>query len=163
MSLYLIGTTQSISIVSGSAGDLEVQYSYVDAPNPITTSSSFTAGPATQPANITTAATITDRPAAPGASTVRNVLHYSVFNNAGAANAIEIQHVDSGGPTTRLWKGQLEAGEGVKLDENGDWIVYTSNGIQKLPSQAPDIQVFSAAGAQTWTKPTSFALYWPGL
>ena len=87
---------------------------------------------------------------------MRNVLHYSVFNNAGAANAIEIQHVDSGGPTTRLWKGQLEAGEGVKLDENGDWTVYTSNGIQKLPSQAPDIQVFSAAGAQTWTKPTSF-------
>ena len=39
--------------------------------------------------------------------------------NAGAANAIEIQHVDSGGPTTRLWKGQLEAG-GVKPDENGD-------------------------------------------
>lgn len=133
MSLYLIGTTQSISIVTGTAGDVEVDYSYVDAPNPITTSSSFTAGPTTEPANITAATTTANYPAAPGASTVRNVLHYSIFNN-GALNAIQVLKVDSGGPTNTLWKGTLNTGESIKLDENGDWTYYDVNGNVKAPS-----------------------------
>ena len=144
MSLYLIGTTQSISIVTGTAGDLEVDYSYVDTGTSITTASTFTPGPATEPANITTATTTANYPGAPGSSLVRNIVHYSVFNN-GAANAIQILKVDSGGPTNTLWKGTLQTGESVKVNENGDWTYYDATGAVKFGQ----VQTLRNASAST--------------
>jgi hypothetical protein len=149
--LLLTSTSDLLKLVTSAAGDIEVHASWVD-----NASGTITPG-RTNTASITTATTTTIV-AAPGASTQRNVKLLTVTNHhASVTNVVEIYHTD-GTNENELWKGTLLAGESALMTEAGDWIVYTSGGARKESSFVGpvDVQVFTATGAGTWTKPTSF-------
>jgi hypothetical protein len=124
-------TTTSVVRVTGSqaVADLEVKASWVDAPNPVLSTSSYTVT-GDLPTNITTT-TVTPVVPAPAASTARNVRELSVYNNGAAANVVTIEEFDGTDQAT-LWKGSLGIGEWVALDEVGVWTVYDSSGQQKV-------------------------------
>ena len=150
--LALNSTSMKVRITTGSAGDIEIAWSGIDKTGTGPASYSFASVPSDVPANITGAAT-NDLVPVPGASTERNVKQISAHNNhASNSNDIVIDVYD-GTDSAVLWKGTLLAGERVAMDETGYWQVYSSAGTPKVPSGVPDVQVFTAAGGNTWTKP----------
>ena len=152
--LILRGTTDSVQVITGSAADIEVMVSAMDASDaapPV-----IQAVPNLGPLASITTATTTTIVAAPGSSLVRNVKQLSLVNNHASASTTCIIQVTDGTNTVNLWNGVLLAGESVVLDESGVWTPYTSGGVPKVASFVgpADVQVFTAHG--TWTKPTAF-------
>ena len=70
--ILLTSTSDRLRVITGSAGDIRVQASYVDL-------SGTTVTPGRQNTSISTATT-TDIVGGPGASTQRNVKFCSIFN-----------------------------------------------------------------------------------
>lgn len=125
--LNLSTTSSVIRAITGSAGAIDVSYSYVDVTQTSPAPSGFSGGALTQ---ITTATTTT-LVAAPASSTTRNVTGLIVANDhASVNNVVEIQHYD-GTNAVRLWKGTLGVSERVVLDASGYWTYYGSDGTAK--------------------------------
>lgn len=124
-------TTSSIVRLTGNqaTADLEVKASWVDGPNPILSTSSYTIT-GDLPTNIVNTTTTTIVPA-PAASTARNVRELSIFNNGATTNIINIEEFD-GTDQANIWKGSLGVGEFVVYDEVGVWTVYDSAGQPKI-------------------------------
>lgn len=149
--LLLTSTSDLIQVITGSATSVEVHASWVD-------NASGTITPGRTNTAAITGATTTTVVASPAASTQRNVKHLSIKNDhATLSNVIEVIHTDGTNVET-LWEGTLLAQESVVLDANGLWTSYSPGGSQKTTAFVGpvDVQVFTATGAGTWTKPTSF-------
>jgi len=145
--LNLATTTTVLRLTTGSAGDIEVTHSYVDAPIPASNASSFSAGGSTI-ASIATATTTTIV-SAPAAATARNIKQVNVFNNhATVSNAIVIDQFD-GTNTAIKHKSTLLPGERLEFDETGRWTVYGADGLEKPQSLANVQQLPAVASSAT--------------
>lgn len=125
--LNLATTSSVVRAITGSAGAIDVSYSYVDVSQSTLAPTGMSGGALTQ---ITTATTTTlvDHPAS---STTRNVTGLTVSNDSSSVNnAVEIQQYD-GTNVVRLWKGTLLFGERVVFDASGYWTYYGSDGTIK--------------------------------
>lgn len=122
--INLTGTTDKLQAVTSGTANLDVHFSFVDAPSPVTPSSNAT--PGNSQATISTATT-TDVVAAPGSSTVRNVKQGNIRNrHASASNDVTVV-LNVSGSSYELVKVTLLAGEVLKLSE-GVWYHYDANG-----------------------------------
>ena len=147
------GTSNILQIVTSAAADVEVSASRVviDTASPPVVDGTNTGQIVL--ASITSATTTTV--VAGIASKTTRVDEIQCRNNHASTSCdVTFQRTD-GTDTDTCYKATLLAGESVSYG-GGMWVHYDSNGVPKLPSQVPDIQIFSTAGAQTWTKPTSF-------
>jgi hypothetical protein len=126
--ILLTSTSDTLAVVSGSTGNIDVHASYVDYNGTVVTPGR------TNTVQITTATTTTIV-AAPGSSTQRNVKHVSIRNaHATTSNAITVQHYD-GTTTTTMYKYTLLAGESMQYWDERGWIVMdSSGGIKNSPS-----------------------------
>jgi hypothetical protein len=124
--LILRGTTDLLRLVTGSAGDIRVHVSALDA--------SDATPPVIQPipdlgpvAAITTAATTTIA-AAPGSTLQRNIKGVSVFNaSATVTNTVTVELTD-GTNVALLARTTLLPNEWLVRTENGLWLHFDSNG-----------------------------------
>jgi hypothetical protein len=147
--IYLT-TTDSMEVITSAAVNLDYTVSYSD----ITTT---TFSPANNTGQTTTATT-TAFLAAPAASTQRKITRMSFYNaDASTANTLTIQ-MDVSGANRVMIKLTLAAGESLEWTPRSGWQHYYTWGApyETSGSGATDLQVFTASGAGTWTKPTWF-------
>jgi hypothetical protein len=147
--MNLTSASDLVRITTTSTADIEVQASWVDQ-----TTTDFTPG---RTNTIITSATTTTIVGSPGGSTQRAVTSLKIRNDhASATNTVTILHTD-GTTSVDMFQRTLAAGESIQYDGKV-FRVFTSGGVE-IYSQGGgpvDVQVFSALGAGTWTKPTSF-------
>jgi len=144
-------STDSLTLGTSAVGAISAHVSWVDQ-----FGTTFTPG-RTNTASITTIATTTIL-AAPAASTQRNAKFISLFNtHASVTNTLTLKHTD-GSILITLLTITLAAGESVSWTEGRGWTRFNSNGSPViLGNTGPvDVQTFSTAGTNTWTKPTAF-------
>lgn len=122
----LDGTTQSLEVVTSTSAAVDYVVSYVDY-----TASAVTPS-ATQGA--ITSATTTTWVAAPAASTQRQ-LRRATFRNKSTttANTLTFQK-DVSGTNYEMYRATLGPGEAVTLDTGGEWKVFDSSGIERIPA-----------------------------
>ena len=156
--LQISGATERLEIVTTDVtATLDVQVDYaiwdtatgaptIDSPkNQGTTITGVTGSPNT----VLTAA---------GASKSARVKRVSITNtHATLPQTLNLQRILSGPTTFKFKKVTLQPNEELLINEAGVLFVYDSSGAVKGTIQGPvDVQVFTASGAGTWTKPTSF-------
>lgn len=130
--LILRGTADKVQSITGSAADVRVMVSAIDA--------SDAAPPVIQilpnlgPLAAIVTATTTDIVAAAGASTVRNVKQLSHYNAHASVSTSLLVQVTDGTNISPLWSGTLAPGEAVVMDEVGVWTQYDNTGLVKLAS-----------------------------
>lgn len=81
----------------------------------------------------------------------------TIFNRDTATVTITIKH-DTSGTERTLRRFVLQANESVEYSDTGGWMVLNSSGFPVTLAQGGpvDVQSSVAAGAGTWTKPTTF-------
>jgi hypothetical protein len=124
--LLLTSTSDVLQVITASAvAAAAIHASWMDY-------SGGTVTPGRQNLNVSTATTSNAVPS-PGASTYRNVKLLSVTNtNASSSNTVTINHTD-GTTVVQLWKGVLQPGCTVVLDESGGITVFSSAGLPYAP------------------------------
>lgn len=148
--LLLATTSEVLRVVTSSTAGIDVHASWVD-------NASGTITPDTTNTAISSATTTTVV-ASPSASTQRTVNLLTMRNeHASSSNEVTLEHYD-GTTAVTLFKFTLAAGESATIDSEGRITRYNSSGIPLTGSNtgAADVQTFTAAGANTWTKPTTF-------
>jgi hypothetical protein len=148
--LNLSTTSSVIRVITGSAGAIDVSYSYVDVSQSSPAPTGFSGAAVTQ---ITTATTTTIV-SAPASGTTRNVTGLVVSNDSTSVNnVVEVQQYD-GTNSVRQWKGTLGFGERVVFDASGYWTYYGSDGTMKatgvnygyiVATSSPDLAVATDA------------------
>ena len=126
--LILRANTDDLSIVTGSAADIEVHLSAMqaDASTPPVVQPLPNLGPL---ASITTATTtmVLDTSGITSAHVV-NVKHMNIYNNHASQASTVRAEVADGTNTTVLANVNLLAGESLVLTQGGVWLHYDSNG-----------------------------------
>lgn len=125
--LLLTSTSDIIRLITGSAADIEVHTSYVDA----------AAGPTFTPGRTNTSittATTTTVVGSPAASTQRNVKHINVTNNHASASCnVAVEHYD-GTTSVELMQFTLLPGENMIFNAEGRWCHRDANGAEYPPA-----------------------------
>lgn len=125
--LNLATTSSVVRAITGSAGAIDVSYSYVDVSQSSPAATGISGGAITQITTATTT-TVVDHPAS---GTTRNVTGLTISNDSPSVNnTVEVQFYD-GTNSVRLWKGNLGFGERVVFDASGYWTYYGSDGAMK--------------------------------
>jgi len=154
--IQISGASEKLQIVTTAAtATLDVQVDFANWD--LIAGAPKADAPKNQCTTFTGAAT-TDVLAAPGANISSRVKAVFVTNtHASLAQTFNLQRILSG-PTTFKYKTiTLQPNEMAVMNEHGVWFVYDATGAVKGTAQGPvDVQVFTATGANTWTKPTSF-------
>jgi hypothetical protein len=146
----LNSATDKLQLATSSTADINVHASWVDD-----LADAMTPGK-TNTAIVT--ATTTDIVATPAASTIRNIKFLSIRNkHASSPNTVTVIY-NANGTQYELMKMTLLAGEALVMRE-GVWFHYDTNGgVYPYTAQPQvDVQTFTATGANTWTKPTTFS------
>ena len=121
--IYLTSTSDLISVVTGSAAQIDCHASYIDL-------SSGTVTPGRTNTSITTATTTTIV-GSPGASTTRNVKSFRVSNNhATNSSAVTIRHTD-GTTVIPLESVTLAPGEAIVYHDATGLRVLGANGVER--------------------------------
>lgn len=123
----LASTSESLEVVTSSAGDIDYVVSYVDY-------TSTAATPGAAQGTITTATTTT-YVAAPAASTQRQVKRVNFHNNAATSNTISIQK-NVGGTIYEMFQTTLASEDTLTIDSEGERHVYGRDGLEKVPGTA---------------------------
>lgn len=138
--LNLTSTTDKISLITGSAADIDSHVAWVEHPSPFTTSSSAT--PGNQNVAITTATT-TDICAVPsGGSITKNVKKINIRNKDSADSTQVTVQYNANGTLYQLVSCLLLAGEELVMTDQGVWFHYDSNGGvygQALPTASDTV------------------------
>jgi hypothetical protein len=122
----LDATNKSLEVVTTTTAPVDFFCSYVDY-------ASGTVTPADTQGAITTATTTT-YVSAPAASTQRQLRRCSFRNKSTtASNRLTFQK-DVGGTNYEAHSVSLGPGEATKLDTEGEWAVYDSSGILRVPA-----------------------------
>lgn len=117
-------TTKSLEVVTTTTASVDYAVSYVDY-------TSTTVTPADTQGAITTATTTT-YVSAPGASTQRQLRRASFRNKStSSSNKLTFQK-DVSGTNYELYSVTLAPGESVKIDAEGEWHVFGSDGIERV-------------------------------
>lgn len=120
----LDSTTKSLEVVTTTTAAIDYTVSYVDY-------TSTTVTPADTQGAITTATTTT-YVTAPGSSTQRQLRRCSFRNKStSSSNKLTFQK-DVSGTNYELYSVTLAPGESVKLDAEGEWHVFGSDGIERV-------------------------------
>lgn len=120
----LDSTTKSLEVVTTTTAAVDYTVSFVDY-------TSTTVTPADTQGAITTATTTT-YVSAPGASTQRQLRRASFRNKStNSSNKLTFQK-DVSGTNYELYSVTLAPGESVKLDAEGEWHVFGSDGIERV-------------------------------
>lgn len=152
--LILRGTTDLIQLVTGSAADIEVMVSAMDA--------SDAAPPVIQivpnlgPLASITSATTTTIVAAPGSSLVRNVKEITIYNNHATQPCQCTVQVTDGTNTVNAYNVNLLAGELAIFDELGLWTHYDAAGTPYSSVTKLDVRLYKTSD-QTFATAASFA------
>lgn len=126
--ILLTSTSDVLRVITGSAGSVKVHASQV-----VKTVASGAVVEGRKNTVITTATTSTVTNAV-AAGEVATVQHLCARNDhASTANLLTLEHFD-GTNGIPLWKGQLEAGESVTINEDGSIDVRSSSGVIKQSS-----------------------------
>lgn len=122
----LDGTTQSLEVVTSTSAAVDYVASFVDY-------TSTTVTPSASQGAISSATT-TVWVAAPAASTQRQ-LRRATFRNKSTttANVLTFQK-DVSGTNYEMYRATLGPGEAVTLDTGGEWKVFDSSGIERIPA-----------------------------
>jgi hypothetical protein len=158
--LLLRANTDILRAVTGSAADIEVNRSVIVADN--------AAPPAIQAipdlgpmASITTATTTTVVDTTGGTDEHSwNVKDLSFFNNHASQSTTLRVEVNDGTNTVVLWNGTLLAGECLKLNEVGDWVLYDATGNVKPGTFPAASQTEQEAGASNTVSATPANQHW---
>jgi hypothetical protein len=119
--LNLTTTSTKLQVITGSAGTIRVEASWVDY-----TSGSYTPGDAVTPIST---ATTTDIVSAPASSHYKNVGGVTIANtDASVANAITFQKTD-GANVIPLWYGVLQPSQRMVMTADGYIQVFSAGGI----------------------------------
>ena len=124
-STILIGTTDSMEVVTSSTSAIDYVASYIDY-----TSSAATPGAS---AGAIASATTTTFVAAPSASTQRQLKRANFRNNGATSNTLTIQK-DISGTNYVMYSTTLGPGETLAINSEGEHRVYDSSGLEKLPA-----------------------------
>ena len=147
--MILLTTTDIIRIVTSSGADVDVHADWVD-------NNAGTITPDNLNTKITTAATTTvvGSPAA-GQRNLQNLVIRNI--DASVQQTVTVEYYD-GSTSVILFKATLAADESIVYTEEGNWQRFSAGGVPIAGANtgAADIQIFTTAGAQTWTKPTNF-------
>lgn len=120
----LDSTTKSLEVVTTTTAAIDYTVSYVDY-------TSTTVTPADTQGAITTATTTT-YVSAPASSTQRQLRRASFRNKStSSSNKLTFQK-DVSGTNYELYSVTLAPGESVKLDAEGEWHVFGSDGIERV-------------------------------
>lgn len=120
----LDSTTKSLEVVTTTTAAVDYAVSFVDY-------TSTTVTPADTQGAITTATTTT-YVSAPGASTQRQLRRASFRNKStDSSNKLTFQK-DVSGTNYELYSVTLAPGESVKIDSEGEWHVFGSDGIERV-------------------------------
>lgn len=161
--LLLRANTDDLRITTGSAADIEVHLSAMqaDASTPPVVQPAPNLGPL---ASITTATTTTilDTSGITSGHIV-NVKHLNIYNNHASQSCLVTVDVDDGTNTTVLAEATLLAGEWLVLNQGGRWIHYDVNGGEypQVGAQASRAEMEAATSLVTVVSPGSFQ-YHPG-
>jgi hypothetical protein len=121
----LVGTTDSLEVVTSSASAIDYVVSYVDY-------TSSTATPGAAAGSITTATTTTFVPA-PGAAAQRQLKHVSFRNRGTTSNTLTFQK-DVSGTNYEMFSVTLGPKESLVIDSEGERRVYGGDGLEKQPA-----------------------------
>lgn len=162
--LILRGNTDKLQLVTGSAVDIEVHASVMQADNaaPPVVQALPNFGPR---ASITTATT-TDIVDATGLTSghVYNVKTLTAYNNHASTSSVVTMQVTDGTDTTVLAKVTLLAGESLVLDESGRWFHLDANGGEYPSVGNAATQAEMEAGTATDKYVTPQGVNWhPGV
>ncbi len=147
--MLLPNTSSKMQLVTSSATPtMHVQSNYIDR------SSSGTITPSTPSNQQISAATTSDIVGVPGASTVRRIISFTVYNShASTSNTCTIQQTD-GSTTVTKWKGVVGPGECLVYDEYSDFTLLDSTGVPKRSVSSPQM-VLSSPSNPTGTSNTT--------
>lgn len=154
--IQVSGANEKLQIVTSSAtATLDVQVDFANWD--LATGAPTVTSPKNQCTTIAGAAT-TDVLAAPGANISSRVKALFVVNtHATLSQTFNVQRILAGPTTFKFKTITLQANEMALMNEHGVWFVYDASGAVKGTNAGPvDVQIFTAPGANTWTKPTSF-------
>lgn len=142
--MYLSNTTEKIEIVLGGAittNQLEWTASYQDI------TSAGMVLPQSSSQGLTNNGTAVDMVAAPAASTNRQVVHITVYNDDTAAATVKIRKDVSG--TKYIYVNQtLQAGDTLQWSREDGWRILSGTSQARYT-----FDVYNTAGSFTWTKP----------
>lgn len=123
--LLLTSTSDLIQVITGSAADVEVHASWMEADNSVP--------PVVQDIGRTNTASITTPTAttvvpSPAANRKRNVKHLNIYNNHASQDClVTVQHTDGTNVET-LAEVTLLASETLVFTQGGVWVHYDANG-----------------------------------
>lgn len=162
--LILRGNTDKLQLVTGSAVDIEVHASVMQADN--ATPPVVQALPNFGPRASITTATTTDIVDATGLTSghVYNVKSLTAYNNHASSSSIVTMQVTDGTDTAVLAKVTLLAGESLVLDESGRWFHLDANGAEYPSVGNAATQAEMEAGTATDKYVTPQGVNWhPGV
>lgn len=161
--LILRANTDDLSVVTGSAADIEVHLSAMqaDASTPPVVQPLPNLGPL---ASITTATTtmILDTSGITNTHVV-NVKHLNIYNNHASTSCTVRVEVSDGTNTTVLANVNLLAGESLVLTQGGVWLHYDANGAvyPSVGNKASQSEMETATADDKYVTPLS-ANWHPG-
>src|SRR5580765_3051283 len=140
-------TTDKLQIITSAASTIDVHASWVDD-----VSDAMTPGKTN---TAIASATTTDVVPAPG-SGVRNVKLLSARNRDAALSSDVTVQYNANGTLYQLFKCTLQIGEELIMREGVFFHHDVNGGVYGYSGAGIDVQIFTATGANTWTKPTPF-------
>jgi hypothetical protein len=146
------GTTDKLQLITSTAATIKSLWSFTDVDTTTLNPSALDR----QEAPISSAAT-TDIVATPASGKVRNVKDGFVYNaDASLSDDVTLQ-LNVATTLYPIFKCTLLPGESLVFWEGHLYHYNASGGVYGAPALVPDVQTFTASGANTWTKPTTFS------
>jgi hypothetical protein len=146
------GTTDKLQLITSTAATIKSLWSFTDVDTTTLNPSALDR----QEAAISSATT-TDIVATPASGKVRNVKDGFVYNADASLSDDVMLQLNVAATLYPIFKCTILPGESLVFWEGHLYHYNASGGVYGAPALVPDVQTFTASGANTWTKPTTFS------